>query len=163
SRARDPREGICLFYGRFVELLVTERGAYTTMANLNALPEERRTELLERRRGLSRYLRTQLGEAAEQGLIRPVDPRVTANFLLGAANWVLRWHGEDDKQSPTEIATVFVDLLLTGSAAGDPVVLPPLPGEPEPAAWYGLSRSCAIAPPRRARARRRPWGRPTPD
>lgn len=132
SRARDPREEICMFYGRFVELLVTERGAYTTMANINALPEERRTELLERRRGLSRYLRTKLREAAEQGLIWPVDPRITANFLLGAANWVLRWYGEDDKQSPAEIASVFVDLLLNGVAAGNPVALPPFPGEPGP-------------------------------
>lgn len=130
AAGRDPREKICMLYSRFVELLITERGAYTTMANVNALPEPRRVELLDRRRALDRYLRTQLAAAAEQGLIRPVDPRITSNFLLGAANWVLRWYSDDEKSSPSEVAGLFVELLLNGIASGDPIALPPFPDEP---------------------------------
>lgn len=129
SHGRDPREKICLLFGRFVELLITERGAYTTMANLNALPEDRRTELLDRRRSLDRYLRTQLKEAAEQGLVRPIDARIASNFLLGAANWVLRWYTDKDDKSPAEVATIFVELLLNGVAGGDPVPLPDFPDD----------------------------------
>lgn len=110
-------EKLCLLYRRFIELLMVERGAYTTMANVNALPEARRDELLERRRGLDRYSRKLLKEAADAGAIRPVDPRITSNFFLGAANWILRWYSDDEK-SPEEISAIFLDLMLNGIVVG---------------------------------------------
>ncbi len=101
-------------YRRFMQLLMQERGAYTTQANLHALPEDRRELLLERRRQLDRYSRMLLTKSIEEGAIRPVDVRIASNYFLGAVNWILRWYDEDDDKTPEEISEIFLDLLMNG-------------------------------------------------
>lgn len=101
-------------YKTFMELLMEERGAYTTMANIRALPEDQQAELLERRKHLGRYSRMLIEKAIEDGDLRPVDVRVTSNFFLGAVNWILRWHTEDDAMTPSEISAHFLDLFMNG-------------------------------------------------
>jgi len=107
-------EKLQLLYKRFMENLMVERGAYTTMANIRALPEEQQAELLERRRNLDRYSRMLIEKAIEEGALRPVDVRLTSNFFLGAVNWILRWHTEDDAMSPEEVSAHFLDLFMNG-------------------------------------------------
>lgn len=101
-------------YRRFMQLLMQERGAYTTQANLHALPEDKRELLLERRRQLDRYSRMLLTKSIEEGAIRPVDVRIASNYFLGAVNWILRWYDEDDDKTPEEISEIFLDLLMNG-------------------------------------------------
>lgn len=103
-------------YRRFMENLMEERGAYTTMANIRALPPEHQAELLERRRHLDRYSRMLLEKAIEEGSVRSVDVRLTSNFFLGAVNWILRWHTEDDAMKPSDVADHFLDLFMNGIA-----------------------------------------------
>lgn len=126
-------EKLCLLYKTFMVLLMEERGAYTTMANIAALPQKQQEELMERRRQLDRYSRSLIRQAIEAGDIRPVDVRVASNFLLGAVNWILRWYSEDE-YAPEEIATIFLDLMMNGIAVnrtdirllpGDAKVTPP--------------------------------------
>ncbi|MGR3454126.1 TetR/AcrR family transcriptional regulator [Pseudooceanicola sp.] len=107
-------ERLCFLYRRFMVLLMQERGAYTTMSTIRALPEEAQQELLERRRQLDRYSRMLIEAAIAEGDLRPVDVRVTSNLFLGAMNWILRWHNESDGMSPDEIADHFLDLFLNG-------------------------------------------------
>lgn len=107
---------LCFLYRRFMEKLMEEHGAYTTMAAINALPEEQQAELFDRRRQLDRYSRMLLTKAIEEGAIRDVDVRITSNFFLGAVNWILRWHNEDDAMSPEEISKHFLDLFMNGIA-----------------------------------------------
>ena len=108
-------EKLCLLYKTFMVLLMEERGAYTTMANISALPQKQQEELMERRRQLDRYSRSLIRQAIEAGDIRPVDVRVASNVLLGAVNWILRWYSEDE-YAPEEIATIFLDLMMNGIA-----------------------------------------------
>ncbi len=119
KNGKDALQKIELLYRRFIELLMTERGAYTTMANPNALPEPQRKVLLGRRRQLDRYSRGLLQKAGEAGLIRVVDPKIASNYFLGAANWILRWYHEGEK-SPEEIADIFMDLILNGFSKSAP-------------------------------------------
>ncbi|MGH1425153.1 MAG: TetR/AcrR family transcriptional regulator [Pseudooceanicola sp.] len=107
-------EKLRVLYSRFMENLMEERGAYTTMANIRALTDEQQAELLERRRNLDRYSRMLLDKAVEEGAVRSVDVRVTSNFFLGAVNWILRWHSEDDAMSPTDVSAQFLDLFMNG-------------------------------------------------
>lgn len=101
-------------YKRFMENLMEERGAYTTTANMRALPEDQQAELRERRKHLDRYSRMLLDKAIEEGSIRSMDVRLTSNFFLGAVNWILRWHTEDDAMSPSEVSDHFLDLFMNG-------------------------------------------------
>ena len=104
-------------YLRFIELLMEERGAFTTSAHLNALPDDKREELLERRRHFDRYSRMLIQKSVEEGALREVDVRLTSNFILGAVNWILRWYSEDDKATPEQVSSAFMDLLMHGIAA----------------------------------------------
>ena len=106
-------------YRRFMERLMEERGAYTTMANIRALPQEQQDELLERRKHLDRYSRMLIDKAIAEGAIRAIDVRITSNFFLGAVNWILRWHTEDDAMTPAEVADHFLDLFMNGIVARD--------------------------------------------
>ncbi|ASM74992.1 MULTISPECIES: TetR/AcrR family transcriptional regulator [Roseobacteraceae] len=107
-------ERLCFLYRRFMILLMEQRGAYTTMSTIRALPEEAQRELLDRRRQLDRYSRMLIERAIAEGDLRAVNVRVTSNLFLGAMNWILRWHNEDDGMSPEEIADQFLDLFLNG-------------------------------------------------
>jgi len=109
-------EKLQLLYRRFMENLMEERGAYTTMANIRALPAEQQAELLERRRHLDRYSRMLIEKAVTEGSLREVNVRLTSNFFLGAVNWILRWHTEDDAMTPEEVSAHFLDLFMNGIA-----------------------------------------------
>jgi len=113
-------ERMCFLYRRFMLLLMEQHGAYTTMSAIRALPEEAQRELLNRRRQLDRYSRTLIDQAIAEGDLRPVNVRVTSNLFLGAMNWILRWHNEDDGMSPEEIADHFLDLFLHGIVSAPP-------------------------------------------
>ncbi|WP_161601042.1 TetR/AcrR family transcriptional regulator [Pseudooceanicola batsensis] len=101
-------------YRRFMENLMEERGAYTTMANIRALTEEQQAELRERRMCFDGYSRMLLEKAIEDGTVRPVDVRLTSSFFLGSVNWILRWHSENDAMAPAEISDHFLDLFMLG-------------------------------------------------
>lgn len=104
-------------YRCFMENLMEERGAYTTMANIRALPDDQQAELLDRRKHLDRYSRMLIEKAIAEGALRPVDVRITSNFFLGAVNWILRWHTEDDAMTPREVSNHFLDLFMNGIVA----------------------------------------------
>lgn len=113
-------ERMCFLYRRFMLLLMEQHGAYTTMSAIRTLPEEAQRELLDRRRQLDRYSRMLIDQAIAEGDLRPVDVRVTSNLFLGAMNWILRWHNEDEGMSPEDIADHFLDLFLHGIVKVEP-------------------------------------------
>ena len=121
SQAMDGSalERLTWLYERFIILLMQERGAYTTVANIQVLPPERQQELLERRRKFDRYSRMLLSQAIEEGSIRKVDVRITSNYFLGAVNWILRWYSDSDDHSAEEVSAIFLDLLFNGVALRD--------------------------------------------
>lgn len=119
AREGSAFEKLQCLYKTFMELLMVERGAYTTMPNIRALPEEHQAELLDRRKNLDRYSRMLVEKAIEDGDLRDVDARITSNFFLGAVNWILRWHTEDDAMSPQEVSAHFLDLFMNGIVKRD--------------------------------------------
>lgn len=104
-------------YKRFMENLMQEHGAYTTLENIRALPDHQQTDLMERRRSIDGYSRTLLEQAIKEGAIRDMDVRLTSNFFLGAVNWILRWHTEDDETPPEAVSEHFLDLFMNGITA----------------------------------------------
>lgn len=107
-------EKLTLLYGKFMVLLMSEHGAYTTSGDVLALPQEWQSEVREKRRAFDRYSRKLIEQAVAEGSIRTVDPRLASNMILGAINWILRWHKESEQKTPEEIADVFLDLFTNG-------------------------------------------------
>lgn len=106
-----------LMFRRFIENLMHEQGTYTTLANLNALPDDQRAELEGRRAALDHYSQSLLAQAVKDGDLRDVDVGITANFFLGSMNWILRYSVHDATRSPQDIAELFLDLFLNGVLA----------------------------------------------
>jgi TetR/AcrR family transcriptional regulator, cholesterol catabolism regulator len=52
--------------------------------------------------------------AAEHGVIRTVDARVTAFGIMGMGNWLHRWYRPDGGLAPEAIADHFADVVLRG-------------------------------------------------
>jgi len=110
-------ERLRILYGQFIVNLINEQGAYSTSGDILALPEEQRDELLEARRLFDRYSRQLLADAVAEGSLREVDVRLTSNFVLGAINWILRWHSDEESRTPELIAESFLDLIFNGIAS----------------------------------------------
>lgn len=106
-----------VLYRNFMVGLMSEHGAYTSAGDIQALPEEQRQEFIKDRRLFDQYSRALLDEAIKEGALRAVDVRIASNFFLGAINWILRWHNEDEHLTPEEIAEMFLDLMLNGLLA----------------------------------------------
>ena len=104
-------------YHSFMERLMEERGAYTTMTNIRALPDDHQAELQERRRSLDLYSQMLIETAVADGALRRVDVPVTSSFFLSAVDWILRWHSENDTLAPAQVADHFLDLFMNGIVA----------------------------------------------
>lgn len=110
-------ERLRILYGQLIVNLIEEQGAYSTSGDILALPQAQREELLEARRIFDRYSRQLLSAAAAEGSLREGEVRLTSNFVLGAINWILRWHSPEETRTPAQIAESFLDLIFNGIAA----------------------------------------------
>ncbi|WP_163846404.1 TetR/AcrR family transcriptional regulator [Pseudooceanicola aestuarii] len=109
-------EKLQYFYRSFMEQLIEERGAYTTTANIRALPEDHQAEVMDRRRQLEAYTRMLLETAIADGAVRPLNVTATSSYFLGSINWLLRWRVEEEEMSARDTAETFLDLFINGIA-----------------------------------------------
>lgn len=80
-----------------------------------------------RRRVLDYYIGL-LERGIEEGIVRPVDPRLAAFAILGIVSWPSWWYSPSGRNTPQEIAAALVDVALNGiAAASDRGVVPTSP------------------------------------
>ena len=68
---------------------------------------ERHAELLE----------AILAEGVQTGEFRELDVTMTAHAIVGMCNWLYQWYSPEGKLSPSEIASIFGDIVVHGIAA----------------------------------------------
>ena len=124
-RESDELDGTALermshLYRTFCRLLLERGGAFASRSALQALPAEQQSELMGNRRRFDAYNQRLIGEAIEEGGLRPINVRLASNFYLGAITWALRWYSEDDACTPQEVSETFLDIFLNGVADRDP-------------------------------------------
>lgn len=103
-----------LFLFEFARDLMETQGAFTTRANLMALPDDLRAELMERRRVMDRFSRDLLTACQAEGSIRELDVQIASNYYLGSINWILRWYNPEQHGAPGDVAAMFVDMIVNG-------------------------------------------------
>jgi len=61
-------------------------------------------------------------DGVDEGLFRDLPPTLVVFGILGMCNWLHEWYKPEGRNSPTEIADVFLDILERGylKAAGIP-------------------------------------------
>jgi AcrR family transcriptional regulator len=105
-----------------------------------ALSPARLKRVIEKRDRYERALRELVARGGVEGCFRPVDPRMSVVAMLGAVNWIARWHKPGGPSGPAEIAQGFLDVFMNG-------ILAP---KSETAASRGRPRTSGAAPRRNA-------------
>ncbi|MFD4433474.1 TetR/AcrR family transcriptional regulator [Nocardia sp. NPDC058497] len=116
----DPVQTLRLLIRSHVELIVTHRRAVAVhLRDGEALTGQRATELQQLRDRLQRCWQDVIDAGFATGQLRTADHVVT-NGLLGMLNSLGFWYRERGAHSPTEIAEILTDTVLSGlTAAGD--------------------------------------------
>jgi AcrR family transcriptional regulator len=85
-----------------------------------SLAPDRRKDMGRRRDAYERRFRAVIGDGIAAGTFAPVDPAVSAAFILTALNGIVTWYRPDGRLKPGAIATAFADLALRAVLADEP-------------------------------------------
>jgi AcrR family transcriptional regulator len=85
-----------------------------------ALEVGRRDEIARRRDAYEARFRAAIADGIEAGAFGPVDPALTAAYILTALNGLVAWYRPDGRLSARDIADAYADLTLRAvQAHGD--------------------------------------------
>ena len=79
-----------------------------------ALSARRLRAVVETRDRYERAVRSLIEQGARQGCLRATDPKLSGMAVLGAINWIGRWHRPDGPAGTREVARHFLDLFMGG-------------------------------------------------
>jgi AcrR family transcriptional regulator len=77
-----------------------------------ALDKGRRDEIARRRDAYEARFRATITQGVETGSFSPVDPPLTAAYILTALNGLVTWYRPKGRLSAREIADAYADLTL---------------------------------------------------
>jgi len=85
--------------------------------DVDGLAPAARAEVLAQRDAYEETFREVMRRGAEEGLFRPVDPKLAALTLLGALNWTAQWYRPGGGKTARELGEEMADLLVRGLLA----------------------------------------------
>ena len=100
-----------------VHCMLDELEGATAHLEVEALPEELRAGVVQRRDAYERAVRALVAEGVKGGEFAPCDPALVTRAMLGAVNWTARWYRHDGAQSVAEIAESLSGYLVRGLLA----------------------------------------------
>lgn len=92
----------------------------TAHLEVEALPENLRRQIVEKRDGYERAVRSLVAKGVKRGEFAPCDAALVTRAMLGAVNWTARWYRPDGSQSVAEIAQGLSAYLVRGLASNGP-------------------------------------------
>jgi len=94
--------------------MLDELEGATAHLEVEALPEDMRTVVVQKRDAYERSVRALVAEGVRAGEFASGDPALVTRAMLGAVNWTARWYRHDGAQSVSEIAESLSDYLVRG-------------------------------------------------
>lgn len=91
-----------------------ESETYAILDNIGALTPEHRKAISSRAKTLEQRMRGFIREGMRDGSIRPIDPKFTEFWILGALEWMPKWFKPDGDLSADEVASSFIQLISEG-------------------------------------------------
>jgi len=79
-----------------------------------ALSPRRLRVVVEKRDRYEQAVRSFIEQGARQGCLRPTDPKLSGMAVLGAINWIGRWHRPGGPAGAQEVARHFLDVFMGG-------------------------------------------------
>lgn len=81
------------------------------------LPAASRKKLRQVKSDIDQAFRGLVAQGVEDGFLAPCNPRITAFAIAGALSWIGRWYRADGPDTPEQIASQTIDVLLRGLLA----------------------------------------------
>jgi len=97
-----------------VHCVLDELEGASAHLEIEALPEELRRVIVERRDRYEQSVRTLVAEGVACGAFAVGDATLLTRAMLGAVNWTVRWYRPDGPQTVAEVATGLADYLVAG-------------------------------------------------
>lgn len=95
------------------EFMLGEPGPVAIMSEIPSLKAEHREEILRLSREHSARFEALLRDGIDDGSIAPCDVRMTGNAIMGALNWIPKWH-HGDPDVAEQVLVSFPDILSRG-------------------------------------------------
>lgn len=99
-----------------VRCVLDELGGATAHLEVEALPDELRGDIIDKRDRYERGLRELVAGGVRSGELAPCDEALVTRAMLGAVNWSARWYRPGGRQSAQEVADGMADYLVRGLA-----------------------------------------------
>ena len=109
ARVRD-------YLRRHIGKMVGSDGPIAIMSEIPSLQPAHRDDVLERSRAHSRAFEKMLGDGIGDRSIVECDVRMAGNAIMGAVNWIPKWH-HGDAAAAARIVREFPDILTRAIAA----------------------------------------------
>jgi len=97
-----------------VHAMLDELEGATAHLEVEALPEELRAPVMEKRDRYERAVRALVAEGIKRGEFARADAALVTRAMLGAVNWSARWYRPDGPQTSAAIAQALSDYLVKG-------------------------------------------------
>jgi TetR/AcrR family transcriptional regulator len=105
---------LCLAYAE----AVSDNGlGFVVFCDLAELSNHDRVTVLRLRRRIDARFRDIMKQGMREGALTSGDPSMRAMSLLGALNWMARWHSAEGRLKAGEVAGMFFEDWLEGAAA----------------------------------------------
>ncbi|HXZ93697.1 MAG TPA: TetR/AcrR family transcriptional regulator [Burkholderiales bacterium] len=97
-----------------VHAMLDELEGATAHLEVEALPEELRAPVIEKRDRYEHAVRALVADGMRAGEFARVDAPLVTRAMLGAVNWTARWFRPDGPQTSAEVANALSDYLVKG-------------------------------------------------
>jgi AcrR family transcriptional regulator len=99
-----------------VHALLDEMEGATAHLEVEALPQELRRPVIEKRDRYERAVRALVAEGMKRREFARGDAALVTRAMLGAVNWTARWYRPDGALGVAQIAEALADYLVKGLA-----------------------------------------------
>lgn len=104
---------VCAFTEQLI-ILHCSSGNVAVVNEIDALPDHEVNTIRKRSHALTRSLESFVELGVQDGSIQPLLVPIVTRFMMGSVNWMPKWHREDGKYTPEEIAASYIALLKNG-------------------------------------------------
>lgn len=102
---------------QYAEIVTMDFGMCVIRVGEDPLPLDSRKRLRHIKGAIDQEFRELIRQGIDEGSIAPCDPKMAAFTIAGAVSWIGRWYRPDGPQTPQDIATQFIELLMSGLRA----------------------------------------------
>jgi AcrR family transcriptional regulator len=111
---RSPAEQLGSALRAHVHCLLDELEGAVAHLEVEALPDELRAPIIQKRDRYERGIRRMVSAGVRQGAFAPCDARLITRAMLGAVNWSARWFRPEGPRSAASVADALADYLIGG-------------------------------------------------